>query len=78
MKFKYYINTLNRYNSTKLNIYLFTGVIEFGLENSSLPTISYNDDDPLNINYFSFASWKGVEAKFLYDCPTSDDVSEYF
>ncbi|PZC74799.1 hypothetical protein B5X24_HaOG207142 [Helicoverpa armigera] len=45
------------------------GIIEFGKEGSALPLLSYIDVDPLEIKYFSFAAWTGVEAKFLYDCP---------
>ncbi|CAG9568628.1 unnamed protein product [Danaus chrysippus] len=45
------------------------GLIEFGREGDILPILSYQDMDPINIHYFSFAAWNGVEAKFLYDCP---------
>lgn len=45
------------------------GLIEFGREGDILPIISYQDMDPITVRYFSFASWNGVEAKFLYDCP---------
>lgn len=44
-------------------------LIEFGREGAELPIIKYYDIDPLEIKYFSFAAWNGVEAKFLYDCP---------
>ncbi|CAD0205834.1 unnamed protein product [Chrysodeixis includens] len=46
------------------------GLIEFGREGESLPLLSYMDVSPLEIKYFSFAAWTGVEVKFLYDCPT--------
>ncbi|XP_041971419.1 neuronal acetylcholine receptor subunit alpha-5 [Aricia agestis] len=49
------------------------GVIEFGREGEPLPVLSYMDHDPLTVNYFSFAAWNGVEAKFLYDCPAPGD-----
>ncbi|KAH9640939.1 hypothetical protein HF086_003029 [Spodoptera exigua] len=45
------------------------GLIEFGKEGETLPLLQYNDINPLEIKYFSFAAWTGVEAKFLYDCP---------
>ncbi|XP_053620310.1 acetylcholine receptor subunit alpha-type unc-38-like isoform X2 [Plodia interpunctella] len=45
------------------------GQLEFGREGELLPIISIYDVDPLDINYFSFASWTGVDARFLYDCP---------
>ncbi|KAM3962178.1 uncharacterized protein ACR2FA_003674 [Aphomia sociella] len=45
------------------------GLISFGREGEILPIISFYDVDPLNIKYMSFASWNGVDAKFLYDCP---------
>lgn len=45
------------------------GLIAFGREGEILPIISFYDVDPLDIKYMSFASWNGVEAKFLYDCP---------
>ncbi|XP_059056222.1 neuronal acetylcholine receptor subunit beta-2-like [Achroia grisella] len=45
------------------------GLISFGREGEILPIISFYDVDPLDIKYLSFASWAGVEAKFLYDCP---------
>ncbi|CAB3226000.1 unnamed protein product [Arctia plantaginis] len=45
------------------------GLVEFGKEGEVLPILSYNDVSPLEIKYFSFAAWSGVEAKFLYDCP---------
>ena len=45
------------------------GVIEFGKEGEVLPLLTYIDVSPLEIKYFSFAAWTGVEAKFLYDCP---------
>ncbi|XP_026735502.1 neuronal acetylcholine receptor subunit alpha-5-like [Trichoplusia ni] len=45
------------------------GLIEFGREGESLPLLSYMDVSPLQIKYFSFAAWTGVEVKFLYDCP---------
>ncbi|XP_075986064.1 neuronal acetylcholine receptor subunit NtR [Anticarsia gemmatalis] len=44
-------------------------IIEFGREGDVLPLMSYMDIDPLDIKYFGFAAWAGVEAKFLYDCP---------
>ncbi|CAG4968585.1 unnamed protein product [Parnassius apollo] len=49
------------------------GLIEFGKEDEALPLLSYYDVNPLPIKYFSFAAWNGVEAKFLYDCPTPGD-----
>ncbi|GBP51557.1 hypothetical protein EVAR_34443_1 [Eumeta japonica] len=45
------------------------GLVELGLEGEPLPVISYNDYNSIPINYFSFASWSGSQAKFLYDCP---------
>ncbi|XP_026316151.1 uncharacterized protein LOC113227440 [Hyposmocoma kahamanoa] len=45
------------------------GLIDFGKEGSQVSILSYYDVNPLPINYFSFAAWNGVEAKFLYDCP---------
>lgn len=50
-------------------ILIVDGLIEFGREGDILPIISYQDMDPITVRYFSFASWNGVEAKFLYDCP---------
>ncbi|XP_050668890.1 neuronal acetylcholine receptor subunit alpha-5-like isoform X1 [Leptidea sinapis] len=47
------------------------GLIEFGRENELLPILSYLDSDPITVKFFSFAAWSGVEAKFLYDCPTN-------
>ncbi|KAJ2937554.1 hypothetical protein O0L34_g18638 [Tuta absoluta] len=46
-----------------------SGYIEFGREGDPLPVLSYNDLNPINVKFFSFAAWNGVEAKFLYDCP---------
>ncbi|KOB73492.1 Cys-loop ligand-gated ion channel subunit-like protein [Operophtera brumata] len=46
----------------------------FGKEGDSLPILSYYDANTLPIKYFSFASWTGVEAKFLFDCPSPDDA----
>lgn len=46
------------------------GLIEFNKEGDPIPLLIYYDIDPLQIKYFSFAAWTGVEAKFLYDCPT--------
>jgi hypothetical protein len=47
--------------------------VEFGKEGATLPILSFVDIDPLDIRYFSFAAWNGVEAKFLYDCPSVGD-----
>ncbi|CAH2058205.1 unnamed protein product, partial [Iphiclides podalirius] len=49
------------------------GLVEVGREDEPLPLVSYYDVNPLPIKYFSFASWSGVEAKFLYDCPSPRD-----
>lgn len=49
--------------------FITDGLIEFGREGESLPLLSYMDVSPLQIKYFSFAAWTGVEVKFLYDCP---------
>ncbi|KAJ8708358.1 hypothetical protein PYW07_010483 [Mythimna separata] len=49
------------------------GLIEFGKEGEVLPLLTYIDVNPLEIKYFSFAAWTGVEAKFLYDCPTAGE-----
>ncbi|KAL4713770.1 hypothetical protein ACJJTC_004301 [Scirpophaga incertulas] len=51
-----------------------SGLIEFGKEGATLPILSYFDTSPLDIGYFSFATWTGVEAKFLYDCPAPGDI----
>ncbi|KAJ0171834.1 hypothetical protein K1T71_012597 [Dendrolimus kikuchii] len=53
------------------------GLIEFSKEGDTIPLLSFYDIDPLQIKYFSFAAWTGVEAKFLYDCPVAgDNVTE--
>lgn len=49
------------------------GIIEFGREGETLPLMTYIDVDPIEIKYFGFAAWSGVEAKFLFDCPITDN-----
>ncbi|XP_013190974.1 acetylcholine receptor subunit alpha-type unc-38 [Amyelois transitella] len=46
------------------------GHVEFGREGKVPPIIDIYDVDPIDVKYFSFASWNGVDARFLYDCPT--------
>ncbi|CAH2986935.1 unnamed protein product [Chilo suppressalis] len=50
-------------------------LIEFGEEGATLPILSYLDMNPIDIRYFSFAAWAGVDAKFLYDCPAVGDMT---
>lgn len=48
---------------------IHTDLVEFGKE-GEIPILTYFDTREMPIKYFSFASWTGVEAKFLYDCPS--------
>ncbi|XP_073948963.1 uncharacterized protein [Choristoneura fumiferana] len=50
------------------------GLVEFGKEGES-PILRYFDVHPIPVEYFSFAAWTGVEAKFLYDCPVNGSNS---
>lgn len=52
------------------------GVIEFGIEGQELAIITYRDPVPIEVSYFSFASWFGVDLKVLYDCPTPGSETE--
>ncbi|XP_046382405.1 neuronal acetylcholine receptor subunit alpha-5-like [Ischnura elegans] len=44
------------------------GSINVGKEDDENPFMSWEDDDPLHINYFSFSSWKNVTAEWFYHC----------
>ncbi|XP_028178846.1 neuronal acetylcholine receptor subunit alpha-5 [Ostrinia furnacalis] len=56
-------------------IRLKDNLIEFSREGATAPIIKYYDVSPLDIKFFSFAAWNGVEAKFLYDCPRPGEGS---
>ncbi|KAK5649125.1 hypothetical protein RI129_004017 [Pyrocoelia pectoralis] len=44
------------------------GLIEIGREGEELAFLSWKDNNPLPIKYFSFGTWPGVEAKWYFDC----------
>lgn len=45
------------------------GVLEIGREGEEISFLSWQDPDPLPIQYFSFSTWPGVDAKWFFDCP---------
>ncbi|KAK9728535.1 Farnesoic acid 0-methyl transferase [Popillia japonica] len=44
------------------------GLIEVGQETNELAFIAWKDPEPLNLKYFSFSTWPGVEAKWYFNC----------
>lgn len=51
------------------------GNIQVGKEGEELGFLSWRDPDPLPIKYFSFCTWTGVDAKWLFDCPRDENVT---
>ncbi|XP_077298141.1 acetylcholine receptor subunit alpha-L1-like [Arctopsyche grandis] len=52
------------------------GLVEFGKEGQITPIVSHNDTSPLDVKYFSFASWKNIKAEVLYDCPINGNFTD--
>ncbi|XP_046382402.1 neuronal acetylcholine receptor subunit alpha-4-like isoform X2 [Ischnura elegans] len=51
------------------------GSINVGKEDDENPFMSWEDEDPLHINYFSFSSWKNVTAEWFYHCDELKDIN---
>lgn len=43
--------------------------MEVGKEGDEVAFLSWQDTDPLPLRVFSFSTWRGVEAKWYFDCP---------
>ncbi|KAF5271293.1 hypothetical protein FQR65_LT05308 [Abscondita terminalis] len=52
------------------------GLIEVGREGEELAFLSWKDNTPLPLKYFSFGTWPGVEAKWYFDCNLKSDSKE--
>lgn len=57
-----------------LNVKILDGLIEVAREGEELAFISWKDEDPLPIKYFSFCTWSGVEAKWFFDCSYPEET----
>ncbi|KAK4884115.1 hypothetical protein RN001_000386 [Aquatica leii] len=52
------------------------GLIDVGREGEELGFLSWRDNDPLPLKYFSFGTWSGVEAKWYFDCYSKNGSKE--
>ncbi|KAI4467351.1 hypothetical protein MML48_2g00011602 [Holotrichia oblita] len=43
-------------------------LIEVGNEGNNTAFLAWKDENPLKLNYFSFASWGNIYTKWFYDC----------